>query len=116
MSRKPLVSARSLAGWGDESSAARAYDAFGMAPLRMEILRFALSRREISTADVMHEFGLTRNGALQHLKQLAGELLITSRRCTHPRGSGPVTYWSADRDEFDSLVESLLRHVHSGPG
>ncbi len=104
-------SAQSLAGFGNDLLAARAYSVFAMVPLRAEILRFALSRPEVSTAEVMAELELTRNGALQHLKRLKEGGLLNARRSTHPRGSGPITYWKADRAEITTLFESFLRHV-----
>jgi predicted ArsR family transcriptional regulator len=105
------TSARSLLGFGDELEATRVYDALGIAPLRIEILRLLLSRREASAADVMNEFGLTRNGALTHLKRLSADGILVSRSSTHPRGSGPITYWSVDRDALADLTDSLLNHL-----
>jgi predicted ArsR family transcriptional regulator len=110
---RAIYSARSLTGFGDELSAARAYGALAMLPLRVEILRLTLSRAEVSTAEVMSELGLTRNGALHHLRQLCTSGILSEQRCTHPRGSGPITYWTADRDELIALIESLLAHLLS---
>ena len=108
--------AGSLVGFGDDESAARAYGALAILPLRVEILRFVLSRSEVSVADVMAEFGVTRNGALQHLKGLGDEGLLLARRCTHPRGSGPITYWRAYPDEVEALMQRLVGHILSvGP-
>jgi predicted ArsR family transcriptional regulator len=110
---RSTAAATSLVGFGDHDAAARAYDAFGILPLRIEIVRFALSRPEFSAADVMAEFGLTRNGALQHLRKLTDEGLLFERRCTHPRGSGPITYWRADADGVHDLLAALVDHVMS---
>jgi hypothetical protein len=115
MRRRAFARTQSLVGLGDEESAARAYEAFAMTPVRMEILRLALSRKEVSTADVMNEFAITRNGALVHLKRIAAQGLLRKHRCTHLRGSGPITYWRADPDELDAIVRSLLGHLYSGP-
>lgn len=59
----------------------------------------------------MEEFGLTGNGALLHLKCMMAEMILFERRCTHPRGSGPVTYWSVNRSEVESLIESLVDYL-----
>lgn len=103
-----LPRARSLARWGKEGVAARAYDAFAIAPLRIEILRCAFSRNEISGAEVMNEFELTRKGAVQNLKWLEQAGLLSCRHCTHPRGGDPITYWRAERARADDLLDSLL--------
>lgn len=109
------VSARSLVGLGDPEAAARAYAALGMQPLRVEILRYVLSRTEVSTAEVMREFGLTRNGVTRHLQSLGDDGLLTRRQTTHPRGAGPITYWAAIPDEVVDLVDRLLAHLGCAP-
>lgn len=106
-----LAPAASLIGHGDLEAAERACRVLCIAPLRIEILRFVLCRTEVSAATLMKEFGLTRNGALSHIKVLAEEDLLTQRRATHPRGSGPITYWRADRAGVQSVLETLTRHV-----
>lgn len=104
----------SLLGLGDEASAARAFDSLAILPMRIEVLRLAMSQTEISTADVMQEFGVVRNCARQHLLELADECLLVARRTTHPRGSGPITYWRADRDQIEGLLDQFIVYVLSG--
>jgi predicted ArsR family transcriptional regulator len=103
----------SLLGFGDDYIAARAYSAFGISHRRVEILRFLMSRRESSVADLMCEFALTRNGALGHLKAMERQGLVSVRHSTHPRGAGPISYWRADTAAVRELLEGLLSHVFS---
>lgn len=104
-------SSPSLVGLGDAASAARVYSALAIPSLPVEILRFVLSRREASTAEVMREFRITRNGARVHLLRLKRHDLLTTRHCTHPRGSGPITYWQADLPEIELLLGVFVDHV-----
>ena len=104
-------SAPSLAGLGNDIAAHRDYRGLGIAALRIEILRFVVSRPQVCTADVMREFHITRNGARHHLHALSDEELIVARHTTHPRGSGPITYWSADRAEIHEFFDALIDHV-----
>jgi len=97
VARSRLRSSVSLTGLGYEEAAELAYAALGIWSLRAEILRYLHCRPEASTADVMREFGVTRNGAMQHLRGLAETGLVLSRQCTHPRGAGPITSWRTDR-------------------
>ena len=113
--QKPELVASSLVGLGDEIAAHRAYRGLGIASLRVEILRFIVSRSQVCTADVMREFGITRNGARLHLHGLSEQDLIVPRHATHPRGSGPITYWEADRDEVEDLFEAFAAHVFGRP-
>jgi predicted ArsR family transcriptional regulator len=95
----------SLTGVGNDALAARSYRTLGASPVRIEILRLLLAAGELSAADLMAELGLTRNGVRRHLHALRQDGLLTERHTTHPRGSGPITYWGADPDEvIDVLV------------
>lgn len=104
-------SAPSLVGLGDDIAAQRAYRGLGITSLRVELLRFVLSRPRVCTADAMQEFGITRNCAHHHLHALNSQGLLSALHTTHPRGSGPITYWSADEAEVEELFTTLLDHV-----
>ncbi|WP_426518185.1 hypothetical protein ACPPVQ_02220 [Diaminobutyricibacter sp. McL0618] len=110
---KAEISAPSLVGLGDELAAGRAYQGLGIASSRVEILRFVLSRSEVSTADVMREFCITRNGARNHLESLSAQNLVTVRHATHPRGSGPIRYWRANPPEVALLLDLFADYVFS---
>lgn len=107
------ATAISLAGIGDEDTACKAYDALGVR-LRDELLRFLVSQPEVSTARIMSEFGISRSGAVKHLRILSESGLVTKRRSTHPRGSGPITYWQADPAEVVVLMEGFLHYILGG--
>lgn len=100
-----------LVGYGYDDAAALAYRALGATSTRVEILRLVLSSREVSTADVMNALGLSRNGVTRHLRELNADGLLCERHATHPRGSGPITYWSADADRVLDVLDSLVDHV-----
>jgi predicted transcriptional regulator len=78
--------------------------AFGLSEARITVLREVLQHRRRSTSQVMEATGLSRNGALNHLRALAIAGLVIGARTTHPRGAGPITYWQADED---SVVDAL---------
>jgi len=111
MRRTHTEPARSLVGHGDPLAAARISRVFGANVLRLEITRYLVTRDETSTADVMREFGLSRNGALAHLRELDAEGIVVAVRHTHPRGSGPITYWRVDPDEVELALRTLVEHV-----
>lgn len=48
---------------------------------------------------------------MQHLRILSEVGLITKRKSTHPRGSGPITYWRADRNEVEVVLERFVHHL-----
>jgi hypothetical protein len=37
--------------------------------------------------------------------------MIHERRATHPRGRGPIIYWSADREAIHDLRDTLNKHL-----
>ncbi|TIH33898.1 ArsR family transcriptional regulator [Subtercola vilae] len=82
----------------DATDAELAVAGLGVSAARLEILRFILSKREVSVTAIMVEVGMTRNGVRRHLEALQHSGLISERRTTHPRGSGPITYFSANED------------------
>lgn len=106
-----MRSASSLTGYGDEYAASRAYVAFAISPLRVELIRYLLVRDEVSVGELMREFCVTRNGIVSHLRALTVQGLAHERRATHPRGSGPITYWSIDRFNVDELLATLTAHL-----
>ncbi|GGF21487.1 ArsR/SmtB family transcription factor [Subtercola lobariae] len=103
----------SLVGHGDDYAAARAYRALGATSTRVEILRLVLASGEVSAAELMAALALTRNGVHHHLRALTDDGLLLERHTTHPRGSGPITYWRADPDEVLTMLEDLTAHVMS---
>ena len=107
------MTAGSLVGTGDEHLAWTAYLALGIPHTRVEILRYLLSREQASVSQVMAEFGLARNGVLGHLRVMQKGGLVSVSRKTHPRGSGPISYWKADTDAVSELLEGLRWHILS---
>ncbi|WP_161580309.1 MULTISPECIES: ArsR/SmtB family transcription factor [Subtercola] len=88
-----------------------AYSGLGVSFSRLEILRIVLARTEVSSSTVMAEMGMTRNGVTRHLEALRNAGLISERRTTHPRGSGPITYWRADRGDVWDAVDELGQYL-----
>jgi predicted ArsR family transcriptional regulator len=99
----------SMIGWGDDHAIHRVYRAFAVSPTRIEILRFIFFRGDVSTSEIMVEVGLSRNGARVHLHALLAEGLLIKRHDTHPRGSGPITYWKPEVDQISDLLETLTK-------
>jgi len=54
--------------------------AFGASAVRIQILKFALERGRIVASEVMAEYGLSRNGAQEHLSALTEAQLLTPGR------------------------------------
>jgi predicted ArsR family transcriptional regulator len=79
----------------------------GVSPVRLEILRFVISKREVSVSAIMTELGMTRNGIRRHLDCLRESGLISERHTTHPRGAGPITYWRADENSVAYALDWL---------
>ena len=101
----------SLLGESNDSIVALSYRALGIKPVRLEILRLILGRGETSAAQVMTEFNISRNGALLHLRSLTDAALLHERHDTHPRGSGPITYWRADADNASVMLDTVFDYV-----
>ncbi|GGF30806.1 ArsR/SmtB family transcription factor [Subtercola lobariae] len=95
----------------DELVIARSYQALGIKSVRVEILRYILSNGETCASDLMREFGLSRNGVLAHLRALTTAGLLHERHDTHPRGSGPITYWRADLEDASVVLDTLVDYV-----
>ncbi|GAA0991148.1 hypothetical protein GCM10009563_03220 [Subtercola frigoramans] len=89
----------------------RAYLALGASALRVEILTFVLTNASSSTAEIMTQFAITRNGALDHLRLLQRNGLVSAERRTHPRGSGPITYWSAEEGDVAVVLYDLIDYI-----
>ncbi|RFA12397.1 hypothetical protein B7R22_16535 [Subtercola boreus] len=85
--------------------------ALGITETRLEILRILLSRPETTTAQLIRATGLSMNGVRAHLQALIGCGLVEGRRATHPRGSGPITYWRAAADDIEDLMDQLCRYL-----
>lgn len=91
----------------DEPGAASEADALlllGASPVRVDVLRLILQRGELTAAELMETLGLTRNGVGSHLDALTTAGFLIERRTTHPRGSGGIIYWSADRDRIAAAL------------
>ncbi|RFA18837.1 ArsR/SmtB family transcription factor [Subtercola boreus] len=101
----------SLLRESNDEIVALSYRALGIKPVRLEILRLILARGETSAAHLMAEFGLSRNGVLCHLRSLTAAGLLHERHDTHPRGSGPITYWSADAENASIMLDTLLDYM-----
>lgn len=71
------------------------------------MLRAVIASTEATTAKLMELSGLTRSGVLGHLRIPARDGLVKGRRTTHPRGSGPITYWHAVSEEIEDLMSNL---------
>ncbi|CAN5248687.1 hypothetical protein BH09ACT6_BH09ACT6_26860 [soil metagenome] len=95
----------------DLTGVQRAQAVFGVSSVRLDIITALLAGGEVSDAALMDRFGLTRNGIRRHLKALEAQGIITGRHATHPRGSGPITYWRADAEELLLLIDDLRRAV-----
>jgi predicted ArsR family transcriptional regulator len=80
---------------------------------RVEILRSLLASRETSTAEMMAATGLTRGGIRRHLTALSAERVVSERRTTHPRGAGPISYWTVDSEDLISTLDSLIVFLES---
>ena len=70
----------------------------GASPVRIAVLKLVLQHHEVTALDLMHALGLTRNGVGKHLDELTAAGYLIERNATHPRGTGGVKYWRADRD------------------
>ena len=80
-------------------------------PARLRTLRVVMDGGEVTAKDVMHALGLTRSAVGYHLAALTEVGVIHERRATHPRGSGPLIYWSADREAIHDLRDTLIKHL-----
>ena len=80
-------------------------------PARLRTLRVVMDGGDVTAKDVMQALGLTRSAVGYHLSALTDAGVIRERRATHPRGSGPVIYWSADRDAIHALRDTLTAHL-----
>ncbi|MCU1480649.1 MAG: hypothetical protein JWQ19_1435 [Subtercola sp.] len=100
-----------LIGFGDADAADRACIALGITPTRIEILRIVLASGDVSASQLAMNLGLSRNGVLHHLRALTEGGLLRARHCTHPRGSGPITYCRADEEEVRTVLRDVNRHL-----
>jgi predicted ArsR family transcriptional regulator len=89
----------------------RASAALGVNQTRLDLIHLLVNNPQCSTNDLMMALDLTRNGVLTHLKALESMQLVSEKRETHPRGSGPITYWLADIPEFEYLMGELSRFL-----
>lgn len=85
--------------------------AIASTPARLRTLRVVMDHDEVTAKDVMEELGLSRSAAGYHLAALVDARLVHERRATHPRGSGPVIYWKADRKAIHAVRETLFEHL-----
>lgn len=67
--------------------------------------------QDVTAKDVMQALDLTRSAVGYHLAALTEAGLIHERRATHPRGRGPIIYWSADREAIRELRDTLIQHL-----
>lgn len=85
--------------------------ALGVTRARIEVLRIALARGEVTANELMEELGLSRSGLGRHLAILTDEGLLSERRATHPRGSGPVIYWVANPAAVRAAIDAFSRRI-----
>lgn len=85
--------------------------ALGVTRARVEVLRFALEKGEVTANELMTELEISRSGLQRHLVALTEEGMLSERHATHPRGRGPVIYWAADRGAIEQVLESFARHI-----
>lgn len=86
--------------------------AFGITRARIEVLRCAQGR-EVSAAELMAELGLSRSGLERHLAILTAEGLLIERHATHPRGSGPIIYWTTDDEAVQRALDAFNKRVRN---
>lgn len=86
-------------------------EAIAATPARLRVLRVVMEHSEVTAKDVMAELNVSRTAVGYHLAALTAAGLIHERRATHPRGSGPVIYWAADRAVIGTLRDSLIEHL-----
>ncbi|KJL49560.1 MarR family protein [Microbacterium hydrocarbonoxydans] len=98
-----------------DPEAERITRALGVTRARVEVLRLVLERGELTAADLMAELGISRSGLQRHLTTLTADGLLSERHTTHPRGSGPVIYWAADRAEIERALRSFSEHILGTP-
>lgn len=80
-------------------------------PARLRTLRVVMDGGDVTAKDVMDALGLTRSAVGYHLAALTEAGMIHERRATHPRGRGPIIYWSADREAIHGLRDTLAKHL-----
>jgi predicted ArsR family transcriptional regulator len=85
--------------------------ALGVTRARVEVLRIALERGEVTATELMAEIDISRSGLQRHLTTLTEEGLLSERHATHPRGRGPVIYWATNRAETERVLDSFARHI-----
>lgn len=85
--------------------------ALAATPARLRTLRLVMGGGDVTAKDVMQALGLTRSAVGYHLTALTEAGLIHERRATHPRGRGPIIYWSADREAIHDLRDTLIQHL-----
>ncbi len=88
----------------------------GASAVRVAILRVVLEHNEVTALDLAGALGLTRNGVGRHLKELTEAGFLIERRATHPRGSGDVLYWRAERDAVARALWELTGSILFGSG
>jgi len=88
--------------------------ALGVTRARVEVLRMVLARGEVTAAELMDELGLSRSGVGHHLGILTKEGLLSERHATHPRGSGPIIYWTANTEAVKQALDAFTRRIMTG--
>ncbi|MBD8104748.1 ArsR/SmtB family transcription factor [Plantibacter sp. CFBP 8775] len=86
-------------------------DLFAIRTARIRILQLALTRDEVTAAELMDELELTRNGVGRNLGALTRAGLLIERRATHPRGTGNIIYWRADPDAITAATNELAAAI-----
>ena len=79
----------------------------GASPVRIAILRLVLAHGEVTALDLVHALNITRTGVGKNLDALTRAGFLLERRATHPRGTGGVIYWRADRERIQTALWEL---------
>ncbi|WP_316295681.1 ArsR/SmtB family transcription factor [Clavibacter michiganensis] len=85
--------------------------AIAATPARLRTLRVVMDGTEVTAKSVGEALGISRNAAAYHLAGLAQAGLVGERHATHPRGSGPIVYWSARAEAIRDLRDVLFDHL-----
>lgn len=84
-----------------------ALEAIGVSHVRVAALRELVRDGPASTAEIARRLEMPQDATRRQLGYLQAGGLVTSRRATHPRGLGGITYWEADTEAVLGLVDDL---------
>lgn len=85
--------------------------AIGATPTRLRTLRYVMAHRDATANDIVEALGLSRSNVHHHLTALRDAGILHERRATHPRGSGPIIYWTVDQEHVHAIRNVLFEHL-----